>query len=32
MYIVGAAKETKRFNPSDGVWGEVTVKVQELQC
>ena len=31
MHIAGATKETKRFNPSDRVWGEVTAKVQELQ-
>ena len=31
VHIAGATKETIRFNPSDGVWGEVTAKVQELQ-
>ena len=31
LCIAGAMKETKRFNPSNGVWGEVTAEVQELQ-
>ena len=31
VHIAGATKETKRFNPTNGVWGEVTAKVQELQ-
>ena len=31
VHVVGMTKETKRFNPSDGVWGEVTAEVQELQ-
>ena len=32
VHIVRATKKTKIFNLSDGVWGEVTVKVQELLC
>ena len=30
MHTVGARQETKRSNPSDGAWGEVTAEVQEL--
>ena len=30
MHTVEATQVTKRSNPSDGVWGEVTAEVQEL--
>ena len=30
MYTADATQETKRSNPSDGAWGEVTAEVQEL--
>ena len=30
MHTAGAMQETKRPNPSDGAWGEVTAEVQEL--
>ena len=29
---VGATQETKRSNPSDEAWGEVTAEVQVLLC
>ena len=30
MHTVGVTQETKRSNPSDGAWGQVTTEVQKL--
>ena len=32
VHRAGATQETKRSNPSDEAWGEVTAEVQVLLC
>ena len=32
MHTAGATQETKRSNPSNEAWGEVTAEVQVLLC
>ena len=32
VHITGSTQETKRSNPSDGAWGEMTAEVQVLLC